>query len=354
MAARRPSFILILAVLFACGALLTSHSVEAKPVQPKTALRKRTARNTAPAGALVVSKSPSSGQFSTVQAAVNALPDDGSEQTIFIESGTYDEQVYIDRSGMLTIMGETADTSNYESNVVTISNSLSATAAGSDDLSGTLRVHKDDFALYNVNVKNTFGQGSQALALSAYGTNHGYYGSGFYSYQDTVLAEQGAQFYGYCYIEGAVDFIFGQHGFAFFQRTTIASIGPGAITADGPASKTDGLFVINESTIEQSSAATEDLTGLVFLGRPWTEFATVAYTSCTLGSVINSAGWEEWSSTEPNTEDVTFAEYDNGGPGSEGTRASFATKITSNADYTAAAVLGSDWTSWVDQGYVDQ
>ncbi|KAJ3997148.1 putative pectin methylesterase, partial [Lentinula boryana] len=319
------------------------------------------ARNTAPSGALVVSKSPSSGQYSTVQAAVNALPDDGSEQTIFIETGTltirtgtYDEQVYIDRSGMLTIMGETANTANYESNVVTISNSLSAASAGSDDASGTLRVHKDDFALYNVNVKNTFGQGSQALALSAYGTNHGYYGSGFYSYQDTVLAEQGAQYYGYCYIEGAVDFIFGQHGFAFFQRSTIASVGPGAITADGPASKTDGLFVINESTIEQSSAATEDLTGLVYLGRPWTEYATVAYTSCTLGSIINSAGWEVWSSSEPNTEDVTFVEYDNGGAGSEGTRASFATKLTSNAGYTAAAVLGSDWTSWVDQGYVDQ
>ncbi|KAJ4480103.1 putative pectin methylesterase, partial [Lentinula aciculospora] len=310
------------------------------------------ARNTAPAGALVVSKSPSSGQFSTVQAAVDALPDDGSEQTIFIETGTYSEQVSITRSGMLTIMGETADTSNYQSNVVTITHSLSATAAGSDDLSGTLRVHKDDFALYNINVKNTFGQGSQALALSAYGTNHGYYGVGFYSYQDTVLAEQGAQYYGYCYIEGAVDFIFGQHGFAFFQRNTIASIGAGAITADGPASKTD--VVINESTIEQSSAATEDLTGLVYLGRPWTEFATVAYTSCTLGSIINSAGWEVWSSTEPNTEDVTFAEYDNGGAGSAGTRASFATKLTSNADYTAAAVLGSDWTSWVDQGYVDQ
>ncbi|KAF8824862.1 hypothetical protein HHX47_DHR7000050 [Lentinula edodes] len=354
----------LLSLLFVYFPIITTYSysvfgVNAKPIDlplstSSSQLSKRTARTTAPAGALVVSKSPASGQYSTVQAAVDALPDDGSTQVIFIETGTYDEQVYIDRSGMLTILGETANTANYASNVVTITNSLSATAAGSDDASGTLRVHKDDFALYNINVKNTFGQGSQALALSAYGTNHGYYGVGFYSYQDTVLAEQGAQYYGYCYIEGAVDFIFGQHGFAFFQRSTIASVGPGTITADGPSEKGDGLFVINESTIEQSAAATEDLTGLVYLGRPWTEYATVAFTSCTLGSVINSAGWEIWSTSEPNTEDVTFAEYDNGGAGSVGTRASFATKLTSNAGYTAAAVLGSSWTSWVDQGYVDQ
>jgi pectinesterase len=102
-------------------------------------------------------------------------------------------------------MGATSNTATYTSNTVTISFSSSAAAAGSDDASGTLRVHKDNFALYNVNVKNTvskpsaysftifsscrvcqFGQGSQALALSAYGTNHGYYASAFYGYVFTL------------------------------------------------------------------------------------------------------------------------------------------------------------------------
>ncbi len=35
----------------------------------------------------------------------------------------------------------------------------------------------------------------------------------------------------------------------------------------------------------------------------------VVYTSCSLGNLINSAGWEEWSSSTPNTDHVTFAEY---------------------------------------------
>jgi len=182
--------------------------------------------------------------------------------------------------------------------------------------------------------------------------NHGYYASGFYSYQDTVLAEEGNQYYGFCYIEGAVDFIFGQSAFAFFQKNTIASVGPGTITADGPAAKGDSLYVINESTIVQSADATEDLAELVFLGRPWTEFASVAFTSCSLSSIINPAGWEIWSSTEPNTEDVTFAEYENTGAGAAGTRASFATQLTSDAAYNVGVVLGADWATWVDQSYV--
>jgi pectinesterase len=96
------------------------------------------------------------------------------------------------------ILGSTTDTTSYTSNSVTITHSLSAAAAGNDDLSGTFRVHKDNFAMYNVNVRNTvrilhtilapsltffipqFGSGSQALALSSYGTNVGYYGSAFF------------------------------------------------------------------------------------------------------------------------------------------------------------------------------
>ncbi|KAJ7505887.1 putative pectin methylesterase [Mycena galericulata] len=313
----------------------------------------RVSRTTPPAGAIVVRGSgTTSGEFSTIQAAVNSLPSDGSAQVIFIYPGTYSEQVNISRTGQLTIYGSTTDSTSYLSNSVTITHSESAAQAGSDDPSGTLRVHKDDFAMYNVNVKNTFGQGSQALALSAYGTNQGYYGCGFYGYQDTLLAEIGNQFYGVCYIEGAVDFIWGQHAYAWFQRSVIASVGVGSITADGPDSTTDGIFVINNSEIIVSSAATSALTGEVYLGRPWTEFARVVYTSCSLGVHINPAGWSIWSTATPNTADVLFAEYDSSGPGAAGTRASFSTKLTSNANYMAANILGSDWTSWVDTSYV--
>ncbi|KAF7345639.1 Pectinesterase [Mycena venus] len=309
-------------------------------------LEKRASRTTPPAGAVQVKNPAGSGQFSTVQAAINSLPNDSSART-------YSEQVSITRPGMTTIWGSTTDTTSYTSNSVTITHSLSAAAAGSDDLSGTFRVHKDNFALYNVNIRNTFGQGSQALALSSYGTNVGYYGCAFFGFQDTVLANQGNQYFGVDYIEGAVDFIFGQHARVFFQRNVIASVAAGTITADGPTSATDeSLFVINHSTIQASTSASGSLVGQVFLGRPWTQWARVVYTSCTLSNIINGAGWEIWSTATPNTADVTFAEFASTGAGAAGTRASFSEKLSSNTGFMAADVLGSNWTSWVDQAYV--
>jgi pectinesterase len=76
-----------------------------------------------------------------------------------------------------------------------------ASTAGSDDASGTLRIHKNDFKMYNVNVKNTFGVGSQAIAISQYGSRVGLYACGFFGYQDTLYANQGTQVYLKGYIE---------------------------------------------------------------------------------------------------------------------------------------------------------
>ncbi|KAJ7247342.1 carbohydrate esterase family 8 protein [Mycena rebaudengoi] len=340
MAPKLSSFVLLFTVF---SALLSALA---------TPLEKRASRTTPPAGAVVVKNPAASGQFSTVQAAINSLPNDSSSRTIFIFPGTYSEQVSITRAGPTTILGSTTDTTSYTANSVTITHSLSAAAAGNDDASGTLRVHKNNFAMYNVNVRNSFGQGSQALALSSYGTSLGYYGCGFFGFQDTVLANEGTQFFGHGYIEGATDFIFGQHARAFFQKNTIASSAAGYITADGPTASTDlSLFVINQSTITTTAAA-GSLTGQVFLGRPWTQFARVAFTSCSLGAQINPAGWSIWSTATPNTASVTFAEFANTGAGAAGTRASFSKKLTSTAGFTAADVLGSNWTSWVDQAYV--
>lgn len=78
---------------------------------------------------------------------------------------------------------------------------MPASTAGSDDASGTLRIHKNDFKMYNVNVKNTFGVGSQAIAISQYGTRVGLYACGFFGYQDTLYANQGTQVYLKGYIE---------------------------------------------------------------------------------------------------------------------------------------------------------
>jgi hypothetical protein len=62
---------------------------------------------------------------------------------------------------------------------VTITDNLFAGNVGGDDPSGTVRVHGTNVALYNLNIANTYGKQasqSQAIALSAYGTQFGAYG----------------------------------------------------------------------------------------------------------------------------------------------------------------------------------
>jgi len=59
-------------------------------------------RTEPPAGAVVVRQDAGSGEFSTINEALNSL-DDSSDASIFIYPGTYEEQVYITRSGPLTV-----------------------------------------------------------------------------------------------------------------------------------------------------------------------------------------------------------------------------------------------------------
>ena len=123
-------------------------------------------RTKAPPGALTVGKRQ---KFTTISQAVAALSNTTtSEQVIFIQPGTYAEQVYIPKlSGPLTVFGYTKDDSKYAANQVTIVASESQKSQPNNDLTATLRVWTSDFKLYNVNVKNAFGEGSQAVAVSA-------------------------------------------------------------------------------------------------------------------------------------------------------------------------------------------
>ncbi|KAJ7848645.1 carbohydrate esterase family 8 protein [Mycena olivaceomarginata] len=312
-----------------------------------------TARTAPPSGAVVVRGSGAqAGEFSTFTAAINSLPADTSARTIFVyPAGTYTEQVRITRAGNLTIFGYTNDVMDHAVNQVRLTFGLSQGTAGAGELSATLRIDKAFFKLYNVDFNNRSAAGAQALAVAGYGSNLGFYAVGFYGYQDTLRAEKGVQFYGLCYIEGAVDFIFGQSGHAFFHRNTIASVDSGAITADGPDTADLSLYVINLSTLTTSTAATANLTGKVFLGRPWSAAAQVVYISTNMGAHINPAGWEPWSTAEPNTSGVLFAEFGSTGPGAAGTRASFSKKLTSAAGFGIADVLGANWATWVDAAY---
>ncbi|KAF8158034.1 carbohydrate esterase family 8 protein [Crassisporium funariophilum] len=314
-------------------------------------------RTSPPAGAIVVHSgvTPSAGVFSTVSSAVNSLPNDSTARTIFIFPGTYTEQVNITRPGPLTIFGSTTDTSSYLSNTVTIQFGLSALTAGNDDVSGTLRIHKDNFKMYNVNVKNTFGMGSQAIAISQYGNRVGLYGCSFFGFQDTVLVEQGVQVFLKGFIQGATDFIFGQRGQAYFEGNTIAVSAPGFVTASGRSSNDNTSYVFNKNTIVLASGAASNTAGNFFLGRPWFDFAKVIFLNTNVVAPLNKAVWSIWNVGTPQTDNVFYADFNSTGPGIAGaTRAPFATLLTASqaAAFSISSAVGSDFATWVDTTYL--
>ncbi|KAJ7727008.1 pectin lyase fold/virulence factor [Mycena maculata] len=253
-------------------------------------------------GAIVVRQGTTTPrEFATVTLALDSLPNDNGTRSIFIFQGTYAEQILlmvIDtrhyRRVLHDYIGYTTDTTTYTGNQAIITACVPLSIAGSDDACGTLRIHKDDFDMYNDNVKNTFGPASQAIEISQYGSRVGLYACGFFGYQDT----------------GAVDFIFGREGLVHFSVK-----GPGCIIASGRESNDTG----------NSSDAVSGTSGNIYLGRPWGDLEDIFFQSNTTGTGANGAS-----------------------------RPSFATVLTAaeRASYSISSAVGSDYASWVDALYI--
>ncbi|PBK71266.1 pectin lyase-like protein [Armillaria solidipes] len=287
-----------------------------------------------PSGAITVG---SSGTYSTLSEAL----DDTSSDVYFVYAGTYQEQVFIDRND-IKIYGETTTDDSYTDNTVTISYGLGASEAGSNDASGTVRVHGENVALYNLNIENSFGKPNemkeQAIALSVQATDFGGYGLSIVGYQDTLLANVGYEFIANSYIEGNTDFIFGQRASLWITGSVIKTLGDGWITASGRSSDDDFWYVIDNCSISGAGDA--------YLGRPWRDYARVVFQNSVLGSNVPSEGWSIWN---VGTDEVTFAEYGNTGDGADTSgRANFSEVLDSAVDIST--VLGS--TSWIDASFL--
>ncbi|KAJ5946751.1 Pectinesterase catalytic [Penicillium verhagenii] len=300
-----------------------------------------------------------SGPYKNVTAAIAALPSDGNEYTIYVKAGTYNEQISITRTGKTILRGETTFENDYTQNTVTISYSNGElTSAGEDESTPVVNAKNSDgkgLAIYNINFQNTYPQTTNTAALAA--DFYGYvqaYGCSFIGYQDTLLANKGTQVFSNCYIEGSIDYIWG-FSTAYFYQSVIATNTAGAcVAAMSRASATaTGGYVFDSCVVTYTStygSTYED----TWLGRPYSEYSRVVYMNSYLDKHINPAGWHIWSTSAPQTDYVTFGEFNNTGPSSwSSSRASFATNLTeTEADaYTLANWIGD--TSWLDMDAFD-
>ncbi|KAI1761234.1 pectin lyase fold/virulence factor [Hypoxylon sp. FL1150] len=328
---------------------------------------------TPPDGAVLVSvDSEVSGSYKSLTDALASLPSDSTLQVIYMYPGTYNEQPpAINRAGQVVIMGYTSDAPGrtYKTNQVTITQarglSVSPLPTGhSDAETATIQTASKKISMYNINIVNSDNlDGSQSsyvtLAASIYGDKIGFYGCSFTGWQDTLLtgATAGYQYYENSYIEGAIDFIWG-YSKAYFKGCTIgAKRAKSAVTAHSRSSLTAiGGYVFDQCLFTAADAATVDLTGLVYLGRPYSQYASVVIKNSYLDDVIQPAGWKVWSTTDPRTDYVTFAEFNNSGPGNweqnAAAREAFGScTLLTEDDYPLTSVMDS--TDWIDMTYWD-
>ncbi|KAK7426703.1 hypothetical protein QQZ08_006881 [Neonectria magnoliae] len=274
-------------------------------------------RTRAPRRALVVDSSGSMGDsFPTISKAVDALSKDTvGEQVIFVHPGVYKEQVYIPPLlGPLTIQGYTCDRRYHALNQVALTNNTSRRSPNitDSDQTGTLRVWSTRVKLYNLNITNDYGPAflkGQAVALSAQATDLGVYACSLKGWEDTVYANVGRQLYSHTYINGAVDFIIGIKGVAWFQNCQVVSVGDGHIASNGRNSvENPSWFVFHQCYISGTRNAS------TYLGRPWGEYSRVVYQYCRLGNVVHPKGWTSRGFRQ-STDNLYLGEFDNKGEG---------------------------------------
>jgi PelA/Pel-15E family pectate lyase len=259
-----------------------------------------------------------SGDVKSVQEAINKVPDNNPKRfVIAIKPGVYQEQVRIPANKpYISFIGESA-----ENTILTFK--LSNKDAGSTSAAYATYIGGHDFSAENITFENSFGAGSQAVAVLAEADRVVFKHCRFLGWQDTLYAKNGRQFYQDCYIAGQVDFIFGQAA-AVFENCEIHSRGYGYLTAPMRfASDEPSGFVFNKCRLTAENTKTG-----VYLGRPWRDYGRTVFLNTEMGEHIRPEGWDHWQPEREKT--AYFAEYRSSGKGANDTaRVKWAHQLTS-------------------------
>lgn len=250
------------------------------------------------------------GNFQTVQSAIDHALDRGPlrpEQRLIIEirPGTYHERVTIPQDRpRVTFRGSDAATT-----VITFR--AGAKDTGGTFFTSTVDVEGAEFEASNITFENSYGPGTQAVAISVHSDRAAFRKCRFAGWQDTLYAASGRQYFRDCFIEGHIDFIFGNAA-AVFENCEIHSRGTGYITAQSRVAR-DGItgFVFLRCRLTG-----ENLDGSVYLGRPWRDYSRVVFVDCYMGEQIRPEGWSDWNNTG-RSKTAWYAESGSNGPGAK-------------------------------------
>jgi hypothetical protein len=220
--------------------------------------------------------------YTTIQAAIDAAPADGTPYYIFIKKGTYEGHVQINRANT-HLVGQ-----NKQNTIITW-NKLHTEGGGSVDTNASINVTASDVSLDNLTIRNTRIDEGQALALYTKADRIILTNCNLEGWQDTYRTGNDGQRHlvRNCKITGTTDFVYNR-GEVFFDcdtlhvlRNTNVIVAPDHINA-----KYGYVFSDCVITAEQSGSTTA-------LGRPWGNTPKVSYlnTRLTNGVSITAEGW---------------------------------------------------------------
>lgn len=286
---------------------------------------------------LVVAKD-GSGDFFTVQEAINAVPDyrKNARTTILIKEGSYKEKVIIPASKnavSLIGQGEVKITYDDYASKPNIFGENKGTSGSS-----SCYIYAPDFYAENITFENTSGPVGQTVACFVSADRAYFKKCKFLGFQDTLYTygKGCRQYYDECYIEGTVDFIFGWST-AVFNRCHIHSIGNGYITAPSTDKGQKYGYVFYNCEITANSDVDK-----VYLSRPWRPYAQAVFIQCNMDKHILPEGWDNWRNKN-NEKTVFYAEYKSKGEGANPEkRVAYSKQLKNTEGYSIEEVLSGN------------
>lgn len=321
------------------GAASQNVSLSGKSTVPNSAL-----------GANLVVALDGSGDYTTIQAAVNAIPSSHpgiSPYVVFIRQGWYHEKVTIPSSvSDVKFIGEERDSTILDYDDYVGRNGLGTSTCQ------TLQVNSSNVTFENMTIQDTVTV-ERAVAVNIGGAvdKVKFLNCNIYGHQDTYYLWNCYRVYHKnCKITGSVDFIFG-NGIAVFDSCSIVvNRNGGCVTAASTGSNLKYGIVFRHCTLASDSLGFDGSPVATFyLGRPWQNNPRTVFLQCYEPATLNADGW-----TTMSVSPTLYAEYDCSGPGVSATRANggtIMTKAEAIPYYYLSAIFDS--TSKTDSPFAD-
>lgn len=323
------------------------------------------------AGKTITVAKDRTGDFTSIQEAIDAVPDDYFYHTvIFIKDGIYsDEKLIIpEHKKNVSLVGESRGGTIISYNMYNCDSPQTGNMRPEEAwrkwkdnpmlvrTTATLTVMSDGCHIENLTLRNTAGPVGQALALTLCGDRLVVKNCNISSYQDTIyLKDEGMRaYFENCLVIGRTDYIYGA-SVAFFEGCEIRSWGGGWITAPSTPKDQKYGYVFNHCRLTYSDGSPrEGDDGHPFaIGRPWHNYPKVAILNSYISGEMDPLGWPTLWRMEyaPTSPDLHLYEYNNTGKGAKMKgRAKWAglRELTKDEadEYTVRKVMGEDPAYW--------